>query len=321
MKILITGGAGNIGSVITNEALRHDLEVRVVDTLWFEKKVPLIHYQNPNYEFIRGDITDSGIIENCLEDVEYIVHAAAVVGDPASKKYPELTRKVNEEASIQLIEKAIEHSIRGILFFSTCSNYGISDGLATEESELKPLSLYAETKVNVEKYLMEKVKGIDWVIGRVSTVYGSSPRMRFDLTVNDFTMNGYRNRYLDIFLPKSFRPYIHVYDLANITLKILKNFSTVKNNVFNIGFPGENYQKIKIAETVKRHIPDVKIEILKDGGDLRDYQVDFSKLHNHLKLTRHFDVEKAVQEILGLLKSGLIEDFDNPVYFNTTPAL
>ncbi len=321
MKLLITGGAGNVGSVITNEALRRGYAVRVIDVLWFEKKVPLVHYQNPNYEFIRGDITDQETLEKTLDSVDFVIHAAAVVGDPASKKFPELTRHINQEASINLINRASQNGVKGIIFLSTCSNYGIVDGMAQEESELKPLSLYAETKVNVERYITDKLKDLDWVIGRISTVYGSSPRMRFDLTVNDFTMNGYRNKYLDIFLPLSYRPYIHVFDLAQVILGIVEDFDGVKNNVFNIGFPGENYQKIKIAEAVRRHISDLKIEIVKEGGDLRDYQVDFSKLHRYIKVQRTYDVDKAVREILDILQKGIIKDFDNPIYYNTSPDI
>lgn len=321
MKILITGGAGNIGSVLTNEALRRDFKVRVVDVLWFDKKVPLIHFQNPNYEFIRGDISDDLTIDQCIKGVDYIVHAAAVVGDPASKKYPEITRKINETASIRLIDKARSASIKGFIFLSTCSNYGVVNGVATEENELKPLSLYAETKVAVERYLIDRVTDLDWVIGRVSTVYGSSPRMRFDLTVNDFTMNGYRNKYLDIFLPESYRPYLHVYDLAKIIVEIILGFERVKNNVFNIGYPGENYQKIHIAKAVKDHIPEIKLEILKEGGDLRDYKVDFQKLHSYLQVKRHYDVETAIKQILQLLKAGLIQDLDDPIYYNTSPDI
>lgn len=129
------------------------------------------------------------------------------------------------------------------------------DGYANEESELIPLSLYAKTKVNIEKYLMDNEHNMDWVIGRLSTVYDSSPRMRFDLTVNDFTLNAYIKKYLGIFLPESFRPYVHVYDLANIIITLVRTFQKVKNNVFNIGFEGENYQKIQIAETVKKYVP------------------------------------------------------------------
>ena len=321
MKILITGGAGYVGSVITNLALQNGHSVRAVDLLWFNKKIPLIHYNNPLYEFIKGDICLEEIQDSILEDVDYLVHTAAIVGDPASKLFPELTKRINEEATISLIEKAKAKKIKGMMFFSTCSNYGVADGMANENSPLNPLSLYAETKVNAEKYLMNNAGSLNWVIGRLSTVYGSSPRMRFDLTVNDFTMVGFYKKQLDIFLPESYRPYIHVYDLANIVMNIIANFDKVKNNVFNIGFKGENYQKIRIAEAVKKYIPEVQINILKEGGDLRDYQVDFSKLHTFIDIEPAFNVELAVKEIVEILNAGLIENPEDPMYYNTTPAL
>jgi nucleoside-diphosphate-sugar epimerase len=319
MKLLITGGAGNVGSVLVNLALQNGYKVKVIDALWFNKNIPLIHLSNSDYEFIKGDIRDQELMKKSLHDIDYAVHAAAVVGDPASKKYPELTVKVNQEATINLIKLCEMNKVKGFVFLSTCSNYGISSGLAHEQSKLKPLSLYAETKVNVERYIMQEVKGIDWVIGRLSTVYGISPRIRFDLTVNDFAMNGYRNKYLDIFLPLSFRPYVHVWDLARILLALIGNFKNVKNNVFNIGFPGENYQKIKIAEAVKKYIPELEINIVKEGGDLRDYQVDFSKLHRMIALNREYNAERSVHEFINVFRQGVITDFDNPVYYNTSP--
>jgi nucleoside-diphosphate-sugar epimerase len=269
MKLLITGGAGYIGSVITNLALQQGYQVKVIDTLWFKKDIPLIHLNNPNYEFIRGDICDKNIVKEIIKDIDFIINAAAVVGDPASKKFPDLTYKTNYEACKNLAELARKNKIKGFIFFSTCSNYGIANGLANEETELNPLSIYAKAKVKAEEYLMNKINGLDWIIGRLSTVHGVSPRMRFDLTVNDFTMNAYMKKYLDIFLPYSHRPYIHVYDVAKIIMELLKNFEKVKNNVFNIGFNGENYQKIQIANIVKENIPDTKIEIVKTGSDLR----------------------------------------------------
>ncbi len=319
MKLLITGGAGYIGSVITNLALQKGLQVRVIDKLWFNEQIPLIHLNNPGYEFIHGDICDAKLVDSALEGVDYVIHTAAVVGDPASKLFPELTTRINYEASVNLINAAEQKGIKGFLFFSTCSNYGKTDGLATEETELKPLSLYASSKVDTERHLMDKTKTLPWVIGRLSTIYGSSPRMRFDLTVNDFTLNGWTKKYLDIFLPESFRPYIHTYDISAIALKLIENISYVKNNVFNIGFEGENYQKIEIANIVKKYIPDVKIDILKEGGDLRDYQVDFSKLHKFIKVEQVFDVDKGVNEIYDMLKLGLVTNPAAEVYYNTTP--
>lgn len=321
MKILITGGAGYIGSVITNLALQNGHEVVAVDHIWFNEQIPLIHLSNPRYTFIKGDIRNKDVVASAIKGIDFVIHTAAVVGDPASKLFPEDTKSINEDASYQLIDLARQEKIKGFIFFSTCSNYGVANDLATEESELRPLSLYAESKVNVEKYLIEKVKDMNWVIGRLSTIYGASPRMRFDLTVNDFTLNAWKKQYLDIFLPESYRPYIHVFDLANIMMHVIADFDKVKNNVFNIGFPGENYQKIQIAEIVKKYIPETKIDILKEGGDKRDYQVDFSKLHRFLNVQQIFNVDKSVAEIYEMLSKGYITDPESPVYYNTTPKL
>ncbi|MEI6123813.1 MAG: NAD(P)-dependent oxidoreductase [Bacteroidota bacterium] len=321
MKLLITGGAGYIGSVITNMALQNQMQVKVIDCLWFNQQIPLIHLSNPNYEFIKGDICDTTLHDSLLHDVDMVIHCAAVVGDPASKLFPELTKKINYQAAIALFKKAVEKQKKGFIFFSTCSNYGVAQGMATENSELKPLSLYAETKVHTEQYIIENHKNLDFIICRLSTVYGVSPRMRFDLTVNDFTLNAYRKKYLDIFLPESYRPYIHVFDLASTIIQLILNFDKTKNNVFNLGFTGENYMKIEIADAVQKHISGVKVDILKEGGDLRDYKVDFSKLQSYLGCKNIFNVEKSVNEIVEVLNSEMITDYDNPVYYNTTPNI
>lgn len=319
MNLLITGGAGYIGSVITDLALQHSYKVRVIDTLWFKKDVPLIHSKNTNYEFVKGDICDVVLAREILENVDFVIHACAVVGNPASKKFPNLAYKINYEASVNLINLAQEYGINGLIFFSTCSNYGISEGLADEKTALRPLSLYAKTKVNVENYLMDEVNNLNWITCRLATVYGVSPRMRFDLTVNDFTMTSYMKKHLEIYLPKTHRPYIHVYDVARVVLQLIENFQTLKNNVLNVGFNGENYKKIQISKIVKNFMPDTKIEIAKDGNDLRDYQVDFSKLQRFLSIRNKFTVKDGVKEILRLFKDKIIIDPYESCFYNTTP--
>ncbi len=321
VRILITGGAGYIGSVLTNQALQKGHSVTAVDLLWFDRRIPTIHLSDPRYTFVHGDIGDKALMAKLLEGVDFVIHTAAVVGDPASKLFPELTQRINEDASLQLIGLAQQAGIKGFIFFSTCSNYGVADSLATEESPLNPLSLYAQTKVNVERHLMDEVKGMDWVIGRLSTIYGASPRMRFDLTVNDFTLAAYRDKLLQLFLPESYRPYIHVLDLSRIMMEVVDRFDGVKNNVYNIGFPGENYQKIRIAQLVQQEIPGVKVEILKEGGDKRDYQVDFTKLHTAITIEQVFNVERSVKEIHVMLREGYVVDPAAPIHYNTTPFL
>ena len=320
-KVLVTGGAGYIGSVISGLLLQSNYKVRAVDALWFKRDVSAIHLGNPNYEFIKADICNYALTDSLLRGIDFVVHAAAVVGEPASKKFPELTQKVNYEAAINLIEKAKEANVKGFIFLSTCSNYGITEGVAKEESGLKALSLYAETKVGVERHLMDKTNGLDWSIARLSTVYGVSPRMRFDLTVNDFTMNAYLKKYIDIFLPLSHRPYIHVCDVAKVIVSMINNFQDVRQNIFNVGFSGENYQKIQIAKTIKECLPETEVEVVKSGTDLRDYQVDFSKLKKYLNMEKTFGIRDGIKQIVELLESGVIGDVTDSIYYNTSPFI
>jgi nucleoside-diphosphate-sugar epimerase len=320
-KVLITGGAGYIGSVMSNFFLLNGYDVRVADILWFKKDAPSVYGGNPRYAFVRGDICNDSFREGLLKDIDYIVHAAAVVGDPASKRFPDLTYKINYETSIKLIDKARSSDIKGFIFLSTCSNYGISEGLADEKSPLKPLSLYAQTKVDVEQYLMDKVSDLDWVICRLSTVYGVSPRMRFDLTVNDFALNAFINNYLDIFLPYTYRPYIHVSDVGRVISEIVKKIDRTKRNIFNIGFKGENYQKIEIAKAITKFIPETRINITGKGSDSRDYQVDFSKLQKYIDVKNTFRVESGIKEVLDLLRSGSITNPKEEIYYNTSPDM
>ena len=318
-KILITGGAGYIGSVISNLALQAGFEVLAVDLLWFKKDIPLAHLNNSSYRFLREDIAK--ISKNLLKDIDYVIHTAAIVGEPASNKYPELTKRINQKASISLINKCRQSNVKGFVFFSTCSNYGITDGTATENSPLRPLSLYAKTKVGVENYLLENSKGLDWIICRLSTVYGVSPRMRFDLTVNDFALNAYLSKKLDVFLPYTYRPYIHVYDLAKSILLLINDFKKVKNNIFNIGFNQENHQKIRIAEAIKKFIPGLEIKLTEKGSDLRNYKVDFTKMNEFLGIKNSFSVDDGVKQVINMLESGLINNPKENFYYNTLPDL
>ncbi len=320
MNILITGGAGYIGSVICREALSRGHRVRVVDALWFDADVPNAFGNNPAYEFRNIDLC-LGVPGDIFGGIDFVVHAAAVVGEPASKLYPELTTSVNYGVTMKLLDMIKKHKVKGFVFLSTCSNYGVVDGMADEKSGLQPLSLYAKTKVDVERHLMDKVDWVDWVICRLSTVYGVSPRMRFDLTVNDFTLKAMTEKKLDIFLPYTYRPYIHVADVANVINTILGQFDKAKNEIFNVGFDGENHQKMHIAQSIRKFLPEFEITINNKGADLRDYRVNFSKLKKLFGLNRKMGLDDGIREVMSLIGGGSVKNWRDPKYYNTSPKL
>jgi nucleoside-diphosphate-sugar epimerase len=315
-KIVVTGGAGYIGSVLCDLLVKKGISVIAIDNLWFGQNSPLALTHNPEYIFEYGSFSNLNILEKYKNNISLIIHTAAVVGEPASKKFPDITKKVNYEDTLKLIDFVEKNSL-GFIFFSTCSNYGIVEGLATEDTPLNPLSLYAQTKVEIEKLLLNS-SNLNFVICRLSTVYGISPRMRFDLTVNEFVAKAYFEKYIDIYYPHSYRPYIHVFDVANIVYQMICNFHIVKNQVFNIGFPSENYRKIDIANLVKRYIPDVKIEIVNEkGSDLRNYSVDFSKLHSFLNIRQIYNIDDGIKQIIEAFDKKIITDHRNNLYYNT----
>lgn len=315
--IVITGAAGYIGSTLTQLFLEHGYTVRGVDLLWFDQRVPMTFWSHPKYTFVAGDFGDFAVMRDVLEGADIVFHTAAVVGEPACRKFPELAQRINYDQTLKLLQYCEESGVQRFVFFSTCSNYGISEGLADENTPLNPLSLYAETKVEIERVLMEQDLGLDWVICRLATVYGVSPRMRFDLTVNDFTAKGWFDQYIDIFLPYTYRPYIHVYDVGRVMLQIVQHFEKVRNEVFNVGFEGENYQKLAIAELVKRYLPETRIEIVREGTDRRDYQVSFAKLKRYLNVQNLYTVEDGVKQVLKLFKQKVIDTIDMPIYYDT----
>jgi nucleoside-diphosphate-sugar epimerase len=318
-NVLITGGAGYIGSVLTGEFLRRGWTVRALDVLWFDTTSPMAYWHNPGYEFVRGDIRDDKCVRDCLNGVDYVIHTAAVVGEPAAVKFPVVTDEVNTLAARNLAQACTRAHVRGFVFFSTCSNYGIAGGTATETSPLNPLCPYSRSKVGMEQYLQNVCSDLPWLILRLSTVCGASPRMRFDLTVNDFTLNAYRNGRLDVFNPNSFRPYIHVYDLAMVVTALVDRFNEVSRQVFNVGFNGENYRKIDVVNAIRERLPNVRVNIVTKADDRRDYYVDFTKLERLLHMQPVRAVRGAVSDILAMLRAGIIADVDNPAFYNTTP--
>ncbi|MGA2363175.1 MAG: NAD(P)-dependent oxidoreductase [Candidatus Aminicenantales bacterium] len=320
-KVLITGGAGYVGSVLVGSLLKGGYTVRVLDNLMHSGDGVLPFVGDPDYEFIKGDIRDHKCVVSSLEDVSAIVHLAAIVGDPASKKLPKETVEINRDASLHLIKMAQERGVQRFIFFSTCSNYGIADveRLSDERTPLKPISLYAETKVAVERHLLEqKSPGFSPLILRVSTVFGPSPRMRFDLTVNQFVMEALRDLKIIVFSPKAWRPYIHIRDVGEAVNACLKApEEKIRGEVFNLGSNDMSHTKMAIAELTSKYLPGTEVEVQGAGKDLRDYRVDFGKWARTFSFVPQRKVDLGINEVRLLLKEWkVIPDPSLPKYYN-----
>ena len=320
--VLISGGAGYIGSVMTRLFLEKNYRVKVIDKLDFGGESIVDLFNNKNFEFIKGDIREEHIVREALKGTDYAIHLAAIVGDPACSQEPELAVSTNLEASKLFYKLANENKLKKFVFASTCSNYGKmenSEGFVNEESPLNPISVYAETKVNSEKFLLEQSKSnvCKPTILRLSTVYGLSPRPRFDLTVNEFTREISLGKELIIFGEQFWRPYCHVVDLARSFVQVVESKEKdVSFEVFNVGNTNENYQKKMIVDEIKKQIPQGKIKYVQKNEDPRDYRVSFDKISKKLGYKTTKTVPEGIEDIIKSVKLGFFKDPYDEKYTN-----
>jgi len=322
MKVLVTGGAGYVGSVLAPLLLERGHSVRVLDTLSHGGTPLLGVWANPSFEFLRGDVRDVARVAEAVAGVDAVVHLAAIVGDPACARDPETARSVNADGSRLVLEEARRAGVSRFVFASTCSNYGrMKDaaGHVTEESELAPVSLYAETKVAFEKALLAlpASNGFSATPLRFATVFGVSPRMRFDLTVNEFTMEMLTKKRLVVFGEQFWRPYIHVHDAARAIETVLTVPSQrVAGRVFNVGSTDQNYQKQQLVALIQPEAPDAVVEYVHRDEDPRDYRVSFARVAGELGFRTSRSVPDGVREVADLVRSGVITDFESARYRN-----
>lgn len=323
-KVLVTGCAGYIGSVLIRKLLDKNYFVIGIDNLSFGGESLLGVLYNKNFRFYKIDLRDFDLVKNILkEDIFAIVHLAAVVGDPACSKKPEKAKEINWNASKNLFDFVnVKLNIQRFIFASTCSNYGKMPDVdyVNENSPLNPISLYAELKVRFEEYILNsKTRDNFYPTSlRFATVYGVSPRIRFDLTVNEFMKEVALGRELKIFGEQFWRPYCHVEDISEAIILVLEaNPGLVKHNVFNVGNTQENYTKKMIAEEILKIRPNAKISYVHKEEDPRDYKVDFSKIKNILGFQTTKRVPDGLQEINYLIINNFITDPDSKKYQNT----
>ena len=324
-NILVTGGAGYVGSGLLRELLLKGYNVTCVDNLMFGGESLLSILHNKNFTFFNCDINDSKKLDEIFlkNDFDGVIHLAAIVGDPACKLYPDLANKTNWISSRRLLEKSKTAGVSKFIFASTCSNYGKMDdpeAYVNEKSKLAPVSLYAELKVKFEKYMLSEIEKDDKFSPtslRFSTVYGLSPRMRFDLTVNEFTKDLSLGKELVIFGEQFWRPYCHVKDFSNAFITVLNSPNEkVAYNVFNVGDTNENYQKQMLVDEIIKQIPNAKIKYIHKDEDPRDYKVSFEKIKRELDFNITKTVPDGIRQIIQVIKYNFILDPDNQKYKN-----
>jgi nucleoside-diphosphate-sugar epimerase len=320
IKILITGGFGYVGTKLCEVLSKKGYRISIIDNLLqnnFNKKI-----LTKNINFYKIDINHHKILTQHFNKHQYdiVIHLAAIVGDPASKKFPKLTNDTNLVSSKKLFNLCIKNKIKKFIFFSTCSNYGLSTGklLLKENSPLKPLSIYAKTKVNFEKFLLRDKNKISKIILRISTLYGVSPRMRYDLTINEFTKFLFLKKKLDVFDKDTWRPYIHLEDLSNIVVFFIRKKLKFNSQVYNAGIEGANYTKKNICDGIVSQLPNRSKYISyteKLSSDRRNYKVDFSKI-SKLKIKKRYDLKKGINEIIKNLKENKAHQTFKKIFSN-----
>jgi nucleoside-diphosphate-sugar epimerase len=276
-KILVTGGAGYIGSILVPELLAQGHKVTVVDSLLFNQNSLLDCCTNPKFDFVRGDICDETLMAGLVPKFDTLILLAALVGAPACKVNPAVTRLVNLDAQLKIIEKVSPSQM--ILFPNTNSGYGVGqkDAFCTEETPLRPISEYGQTKVAVENFLLDRKMAVTF---RLATVFGMSPRMRMDLLVNDFTYRAFKDRFIILFEEHFRRNFIHVRDVAKAFIFAIDHYDRMKGQPYNVGLSSANLTKRQLCEKIKEYVPGFFIHSAPVGEDpdKRDYIVSNAKL-------------------------------------------
>jgi nucleoside-diphosphate-sugar epimerase len=320
MHVFVAGGAGYIGSVLVPLLLERGHRVTVLDRFYFGDTLarPAARF-GEKLRVVRGDIRafDRGV----LDSVDAVVDLSGISNDPSCELEPELTRSVNVDGAKRLAVIAREQGVRRYVFSSSCSVYGHAEGLGlTEASARHPVSLYARAKAQVEDFLLEMGRSsrgdIEVCVLRLATVFGLSPRMRFDLAINVMTKNAYVARRITVDGGgRQWRPFVHVRDAAHaFELALTAEAAKVAGQVFNVGSDLSNVQILNLAFRVRDAVPGTEVVLAPTDPDLRDYNVSFEKVHGTLPFRAERSVDDGIREVLGALREGVVDPDDRRWY-------
>lgn len=309
MNILVTGGAGYLGSILCEQLLNKGYKVTVLDNLLYRQKSLFHLMANPNFEFIFGDARNKDTLSKNLKNVDLIIPLAAIVGAPACDRDPQLATSVNFEA-IKLLNN-LRSKDQKIIYPTTNSGYGTKSGdvFCTEETPLEPISLYGRTKTDAEAELLSSENTISL---RLATVFGTSPRMRIDLLVNHFVYVALKDGYIVIFEKDFKRNYIHIRDVADCFLHCIDNFEKMKGRPYNLGLDEANLSKEELARKIKEYIPNFYIHFALIGSDpdKRNYIVSNQRLREAGFEAKH-SVDKGIKELIKGYQMLHREEFKN----------
>ena len=320
MKTLVVGGAGYVGSILTRELWDQGHDVTVLDLMTFGGESLLPLYGQERFSLVQGDMRDDALLKQIIPGHDAVCLLAAIVGEPACNRDREAAVSTNLEGARKVLAASKEAGVSRFLFASTCSNYGAvgTDDAVSEEAPLQPLSTYSETKVQAEEEILAAAsEGFHPTILRLSTAFGVSSRMRFDLLVSDFTAAAVRDGKIAIFGEQFWRPFVHVQDIAQaFQLAIEADPAVVSGEVFNVGSDDNNTQKVDLGRMVQNQVEGTELEFVKRDNDPRSYRVSFSKIHDRLGFDAKWSIERGIGEVHQALKAGIWQDPSDGRYKN-----
>ena len=321
-KVIITGGAGYIGAKVVEELLATgNYRVTIIDKFLFDPNSLNVFSKNENLKIINCDIREIDKFKDELKGTNTLIHLAALVGEKACNVSESDSRSINFDATINLIKNCVEYNVKKFIFMSTASSYGVQDisQIANEQTKLNPVSLYARTKIDCEKKILDLYSDkIEITVFRPSTVYGDSQRMRFDLILNHLVLDAIQKQEIVVFGPKMVRPFMWVGEPARV-YKIIIDESTdkFKSEIFNLGYENENYEKLEIANLIqKNYFKDINIQIVDKDPDLRSYRLSFKKMKIFFKLEPKSNILNEARIMIEKLNSNSYGDTKSKIFYN-----
>lgn len=312
MKILVLGGAGYVGSAVVRDLLHHGHEVTVFDLMLFGAESMVPYLDREDFQLVRGDVRSTQDLDAVMPGHDGVILLAAIVGEPACNRDKDNTLATNLGGARNAIAAAQKHNVPRFVFASTCSNYGVADTdtPVAEDGRLNPISIYSETKVTAEQELLAAASDTFCpTVLRLSTAFGVSARMRFDLLVSDFTLAAHREGKVVIYGEQFWRPFVHINDIATAMRMTLEaDADVVGGEVFNVGGNSNNTQKIELGKSVQKHLAGTELEFVRRNEDPRSYRVDFTKVKQTLGFTPKWSIDDGIVEVRDCLASGVWPD-------------